>query len=55
MGYLVETRSDGAHVTADTITSGRQALEARYDALPGVEVEIRGPAGVFIAKRLGPV
>jgi hypothetical protein len=55
VGYLIETRSDGAHITADTITNGRQAVESRYDALPGAEVEIRNPAGVFVAKRLGSV
>jgi hypothetical protein len=54
VAYLVETRPDGAHVTADTATSGDDAVKARYEALRGVDIEIRGAGGVFFAKRLEP-
>lgn|GEM_PF-943783 len=52
IAYLVETRSDGAHFTADTATSGDEAVKARYEALYGVEIEIHDSGGVFLAKRL---
>lgn len=49
--YLVVTEADGAHCKA---AGEAEFVEARYDDLAGVEVEIEDEGGVFVCKRLTP-
>jgi hypothetical protein len=51
VAYLIETRADGAH---NKMAGDAEAIRARYEALPGLEIEIRDARGVFFAKRLEP-
>ncbi len=47
--YLIRTEADGAHcVDADTT----EAVEARYEALPGEDVVIEDSHGIFLCKRM---
>lgn len=49
--YLVHTESDGAHFKAE---GPPEAIEERYEALPGEEVTLANPDGVFSCTLLLP-
>lgn len=49
VGYLVQTEADGAHCKA---AGEPDAVEAKYDAIPGEEMALLDDDGVFVYKRL---
>lgn len=49
VAYIIETEADGAHCKA---AGTPEAIEERYEALPGSEYIIEDQDGRFVFKRL---